>query len=113
MAVTNQTLNAVSSKLDEVAKVVEAHAAHVQNIQQVVLPTIDATYAPLAIVEQLRLHSDTLEAQMQSLMEIVLIQRNMDHAKSIPIHTPVDDPLQSPQRIIDWSRLRCLWKSIP
>ena len=67
MAVANESAQAVSAQLEEVAKVVEKHDETLKNIHQTVLPTIDATYAPLAIVEQLRLHSDTLEGQMRSM----------------------------------------------
>jgi hypothetical protein len=94
MAVANENAKAVSAKLEEVAKVVEKHDETLKNIHQNVLPTIDATYAPLAIVEQLRLHSDTLEGQMRSMMDIIQ-QLRESQAAAIPIHTPVDDPLQS------------------
>jgi hypothetical protein len=89
MAMTNQKLDQVSSKLDDVAAIVEQHNEALKKFDEKVT-FIETNSVSIAIVEQLRIHSDTLEAQMQSLMEIVQAQRDQDQGRSADVTGPPD-----------------------
>ena len=86
-----------NARVDELAQGLQLQSARVESIAtsqefllQQTLPTMEATFAPLAVVEQLRAHCQTLEAQMASLMSHLGQLHN-------PIFTPPtvpDDPMQ-------------------